>query len=106
VSKIGKGSYGTVWKTKVTTLKRYNQLVGVDLYLACKILSLSKFSKKTVGQALEHLLKESEIHCSLKHENIVQMENIFYIFDKISNFPKPIHVLMFTELCNGDLKKI
>ena len=103
-TKLGSGSFSTIW------LVSYN-----DNRLACKVMSLKTFAPrsgwlfkdkpKTVKEAVEQLLSETDIHQNLLHRNVVKCEHIFNIPDLKTCFPY-VRLLLFMELCDGTLMQV
>jgi serine/threonine protein kinase len=107
LNQLGSGSFGTVWRVRATHLIKDLQNNYVVTELACKVLSLFQYEQnRSVKEAMEALMRESDIHSQLNHPNIIKSENIFHIMDTTSGFPQPIRILHFMELCNGDLSTL
>jgi serine/threonine protein kinase len=107
LGKLGKGSFGTVWRVRASKWIKDKQNNYVVTELACKVLSLSQYEQnRSVREAMEALMRESNIHRQLNHQNIIKSQNAFHIMDTTSDFPHPIRILHFMELCNGDLSTL
>jgi hypothetical protein len=108
-----KGSYGEVWRVNATLEKErrldsgQTQKGKVTLDLACKILALEKFSNyPDIKKAVLMIVKEADIHKKLNHENVVKVEEFIRIYDNVSEFPRPIFICLFMELCDGVLSHL
>ena len=104
---LGKGAYGTVWLVLASKLFRDpdDPQKYIEKRLACKVLSLTKF--KAPGDdpkvSVKKMLREADLHSTLNHRNIVKCEHVFHIHDTKTGFPH-VRLLMFLELCDGDVK--
>ncbi len=52
------------------------------------------------------IVKEADIHRKLNHENVVKVEKFIRIYDDVSEFPRPIFICLFMELCDGVLSHL
>jgi serine/threonine protein kinase len=112
INEIGSGGFGEVWSATAIFKKRRRSESGeiilqkLNLELACKILALKSLNNMSVSGAVQTLLNEIEIHRALNHENVVKVEKFIKIYDKGSDFPKPIFICIFMELCDGSLDQL
>ncbi|XP_054159350.1 serine/threonine-protein kinase 33-like [Oppia nitens] len=105
---LGSGGFGKVWKITAERLVKDDQGNYKEVDLACKILSLAKFThfypQASVKQVVDLLLGEAQLHSTLKHRNIVTTEQLFYIHDITTGFPF-CRCIQLMELCDGDLEQ-
>lgn len=103
LKELGRGGYGVVWMVE------YKQLSG---RLACKVIDLSELRSPPgqvhdvpLKQAVDEMFREADILKMLNHPNVVKLEHIFHIHDPKTGFPF-IRILLFMELCQGDLAQL
>ena len=99
--RIGVGGFGAVWAVECSS----HNLEG---WYACKVLDLKEYrtaSNTKLHEAVDFMLRECDLMQSVIHDNIARVANIFHIKDQFSGFPM-IRVLLFMELCNGDIENL
>jgi serine/threonine protein kinase len=102
---IGSGAFGEVWEAVLTKFKLNEQNNYVPVVMACKLTSLKTFKDfRTVRGAVFEILRETLVLKKVSHPHVIHFEHVVRIYDEESHFPKPIHVLCFMELCDGNLK--
>lgn len=94
---IGRGAFGAVWESTC-------RAPGLEGEFACKVLSLRDYKKEgtNVRQAAQNMMRECNLVHKINHPNIVRVFHAFKIPDPSTGFPL-IRVLMFMELCDGDI---
>ncbi len=87
--KIGKGSFGDVWKVNVD--------ISVPNEMACNITSI-----RPLATHMNDVLKESKKLSQLNHTNIVRL----FFVRRFAESNRRSFVCLFMELCDGDLKTV
>lgn len=101
---LGKGSFGTVYQVTQAMAN------GTQRKLVCKVATLDLYKSKGVTQgvawAVKDLVHEANIISNLDHPNVVKRTDIIHFYDQTTDFPAPIHVLIFMEMMHGDLHQL
>ena len=105
---IGSGMFGQVWKCRFDRIdKKTGTRVQKDL--ACKKIDTGKASagaNVNLNLSCNHTNDEIRIQIACRHANITEMHYSHMFWDEESS-PRQIltTTFIFTELCDGDLKK-
>ena len=100
INQVGEGGYAQVFRVRQTYTENGQKR---RRYLALKINSIGSYDDSEVGEAVADMLREADLVRRLDHPNIVKRIDIINFFDPSSEFPQPVHVLIFMELMQGDL---
>ena len=98
--KLERGGYGVVFRATHTDDE------GKKVDMACKVVSIGRYKDETIRTAVNEMLHESDICGQLNHENVVRRIDLIHLFDRSTDFPHPIHMLVFMELMDGDLSDL
>ena len=108
---LGSGNFATVW---LVTKTEYNHGQIETIKMACKIMNLKSYKSlgvfnpstwlcpPSLKMAVGAMIREIEVLRKLINKNIVKCEYVFKIHDPKTGFPY-CRLLMFMELCDGDL---
>ena len=81
-----------------------------DLRLICKKIWISKLALQEINlsldEALKMIQKEQDQLETLKHPNLVTAFHMYNSWSKVTNFLKPISILVFMEQLDGSLKDL